>query len=383
MGTDVKIGLAVGLALLVVIILYFGAKSDDQAESLRPDTPAVTTRPATAVKQVAIKPDGQAGKSRIIKTETKKTRPARRAEAATPVKPVVAKPPVPVIAKAARPADGAKNVPAETAKARPIVKPVLARTNEPAPAPSRKRRPIEPIVARRPHVERTKPGIYTVKDGDAGFWGIAQKVYGDGKYMDLIKAANPKVDPHKLRAGQKLVTPPLTGGDEGTAAAPKAPKGYDVYTVRKGDGGFWGIAKIVYGQGRHWPLIARANPSVDSSALQPGQKLLIPPLPGGKKPVKQPANKTAPKVAATGGNYTVQAGDDRGFWGIAEKVYGDGKYVYLLVEANPQVDPSKLQVGQKLVVPPLKQAERAGSRLPSLQRAKDVSAERDGRPIFD
>ena len=47
MGTDVKIGLMVGLALLVVVILYFGAKSDDQAELAQPDKPAVTTRPAT------------------------------------------------------------------------------------------------------------------------------------------------------------------------------------------------------------------------------------------------------------------------------------------------------------------------------------------------
>lgn len=51
------------------------------------------------------------------------------------------------------------------------------------------------------------------------------------------------------------------------------------YVVRAGDAGFWAIAEKVYGDGRYWPLIAKANPSVDANALRPGQKLIIPPPP--------------------------------------------------------------------------------------------------------
>ncbi len=50
------------------------------------------------------------------------------------------------------------------------------------------------------------------------------------------------------------------------------------YTVKPGDAGFWGIAEKVYGEGRYWQLIARANPNTDSNALRVGQKLSIPPL---------------------------------------------------------------------------------------------------------
>ena len=122
---------------------------------------------------------------------------------------------------------------------------------------------------------------------------------------------------------------------------------------------------------------------MDSSALQPGQKLLIPPLPKGKTPRRPTPTESTPEVAAAGDTYTIEAGDDRGFWGVAEKAYGDGKYMYLITAANQGVDPDKLQVGQKLVLPPLAEARKAESRLPRLQRPKSVAAGGDGRPLFD
>jgi len=54
----------------------------------------------------------------------------------------------------------------------------------------------------------TDAGFYTVKDGDKGFWGIAEAVYKHGRYYPLIQAANPDVDPRKLKPGQRLLVPP-------------------------------------------------------------------------------------------------------------------------------------------------------------------------------
>ena len=61
-----------------------------------------------------------------------------------------------------------------------------------------------------------------------------------------------------------------------------AGSGARVYVVQKDDLGFWMIAKKVYGHGKHWRLIADANPGVDVEKLSAGQKLKIPPLPKGK-----------------------------------------------------------------------------------------------------
>ena len=52
-------------------------------------------------------------------------------------------------------------------------------------------------------------GVYVVQEGDTGYWSIAEKVYGQGEHWALIAKANPGVDVEKLRAGQKLVIPPL------------------------------------------------------------------------------------------------------------------------------------------------------------------------------
>jgi len=64
--------------------------------------------------------------------------------------------------------------------------------------------------------------IYVVQEGDAGFWDIAKKKYGDGTLWPAIAKANPRANPQRLRAGQKIVIPPVSTAREATAAAPTA-----------------------------------------------------------------------------------------------------------------------------------------------------------------
>ena len=47
--------------------------------------------------------------------------------------------------------------------------------------------------------------------------------------------------------------------------------------------------------------------------------------------------------------YRVQAGDSP--WKIAEKFYGDGGKAHWILNANPGIDPTKLQVGEVVRVP--------------------------------
>lgn len=56
-----------------------------------------------------------------------------------------------------------------------------------------------------------------------------------------------------------------------------------------------------------------------------------------------PAPKTIPRT------YTVQAGDT--FASIAQKFYGEERAWFDIAQANPSVDPKRLQVGQSIVLP--------------------------------
>lgn len=47
---------------------------------------------------------------------------------------------------------------------------------------------------------------YTIRKGDT-FWSIAQSEYGNGQKWKDISAANPSVDPKKLRIGQQITLP--------------------------------------------------------------------------------------------------------------------------------------------------------------------------------
>lgn len=250
-----------------------------------------------------------------------------------------------------------------------------------------------------------QPRTYVVVEGDNGFWGIAHKVYGDGKWFTLIAKANPDLKPEALRPGQKVTIPPLpvedAGGDlRGGQALEGAATGSTTYKVQDGDLGFWGIAEKVYGSGKYFHLIEKANPGVDPTVLRPGQVLVIPPKPTPDIATAGTGGPTTAGGTETVGDqrlYTVQAGDN-GFWGIAKKIYGRGHLWPAIKQANPDVDPLRLQPGQKLVVPSVEEAERiagvdtgassgggdsVGGSTGSTGSTGGSSVESGDRPIFD
>jgi LysM repeat protein len=47
--------------------------------------------------------------------------------------------------------------------------------------------------------------------------------------------------------------------------------------------------------------------------------------------------------------YIIKTGDT--FYNIADRFYGTGKDAYWIQKSNPNVDPSKLKVGQKIFIP--------------------------------
>lgn len=77
------------------------------------------------------------------------------------------------------------------------------------PQPSARRVGQSPVPAERPVVAATETETYTVKEGEA-LWRIAARKYGRGKadrMIPRIVAANPGLDPSRLRVGQVLKLP--------------------------------------------------------------------------------------------------------------------------------------------------------------------------------
>ena len=84
------------------------------------------------------------------------------------------------------------------------------------------------------------------------------------------------------------------------------------------------------------PMPVPRTPRVEPDPVGP---VTQPPL----SPTPPPAEPQLPAV------YAVQKGDT--LWNIAAKFYGDGQKWRDIVEANPGIDPKKLAVGQKIVIP--------------------------------
>ena len=393
MRTDFKIGIAVGLFVLIVAAVYFGVHDlgkpkevTDTTEAPAPEVPPrVRTEHPADTESISV---DSAAPERIPEGEISTTRL-----------------PVPIVeprfegeltgdltrtegerSSAGTDADNA----GATADRDRTITPVT-----PSATPWALRPDATDITslprARTEQFYSDVQRTYIVQHGDNGFWTAAARMYGHGRYFGVIAEANPNVDSTALHPGRRLIVPPLPQKYRLQAVKP-APtpdtiRGERIYVVQKGDAGFWGVSVKVYGHGKYYKEIAKANAGVDSENLKAGQKLLIPPKP------RQPA---APGALVTGIGaeelpsgyriYVVRRGD-AGFWDVAIKMYGNGQRFGLVAKANPGVDSLRLQPGQKLRIPPLSQAGRlaGAATAPVIEEHPGeiwpVSADR--RPVFD
>ncbi|MBT9258702.1 MAG: LysM peptidoglycan-binding domain-containing protein [Clostridiales bacterium] len=162
---------------------------------------------------------------------------------------------------------------------------------------------------------------YTIQAGDT-FYSLAQRFHTT---VEAIQAANPGVDPTKLQVGQVIciptVTPPPTTCPPGTFA----------YTIQAGDT-FYTLAQRFH---TTVEAIQAANPGVDPRRLQVGQVICI--------PEATPPSRTCPPHTFP---YTVQPGDT--FFRLSQRF---GVSIQALLQANPGVDPNRLQVGSTLCIP--------------------------------
>jgi LysM repeat protein len=155
--------------------------------------------------------------------------------------------------------------------------------------------PMAPPIVVQPPVAPSGTE-YVVVHGDT-LGKIAKK---NGVTLSALKAANPGVEPTKLKVGQKLTIP--AGGTapaaNGASAAPDTGMGGETYTVKSGDS----LTKIAKAHGTTVKAIESEN-NLSTTKIKVGQKLKIPAkaeaaAPAAPAPVPPPA--TAPASTPSG-----------------------------------------------------------------------------------
>ena len=208
------------------------------------------------------------------------------------------------------------------------------------PMPALPAQTVEPVAA------APAATIHTVASGEL-LGDIALKHYKSSKAWRKIVEANPGLDPHHIKVGQKLTIPAL---EPAVAGAPPT-SGNRSYTVKKGDS-LYAIARKELNDGNRWKEIERLN-KVSNAELRIGQVLVLP----------ESANSTTSTPSgdaptASGKTHTVTKGESLA--GISTKYFGTTAKWREIAKANPGVTPDNLKIGQKLVIP-----DHGGASVPS------------------
>ena len=164
------------------------------------------------------------------------------------------------------------------------------------------------------HADAPSDGYgYTVQAGDNP-WKISSKVYGDGKYTQKIAEANPGLSSQKMKVGMVIKVPAIAN----KTILLKLPS--------------FAEAKASAGSGG--PAIAAHQPSAPAPE---------------RATASMPVPAEAHEVPA--GSHKVEAGETLG--AIAKKYYGTAgpKTIAMIVAANKGLEPTKLKVGQEIVMP--------------------------------
>ena len=114
----------------------------------------------------------------------------------------------------------------------------------------------------------------TIKEGEY-LQDIAREEYGSVRYTQALVAANPHVNPNRMRVGTVIVVPPRSSLDGAGAGGHSQAPAAGTYTVKAGDL-LSTIAREQLGKTARWTEIAALNPQVDPGNLRVGQVLRMP-----------------------------------------------------------------------------------------------------------
>ncbi len=183
---------------------------------------------------------------------------------------------------------------------------------------------------------------YTIQKGDS-YYRIAQKELGNAARWKEVEKLN-NIPAEDLRVGKVIKLPAKEASVPGLPTTTTNNTGSDgkTHVVATGET-LSDISKKYYGTTTKWREIVKANPGIDPEGLRVGQKVKLPDI-ASSAPSAANTNTTTEQ-----GNYTVKAGDTLG--SIAERELGKSDDWKKIVEANPGLDPRKLRIGQKIMIP--------------------------------
>lgn len=162
---------------------------------------------------------------------------------------------------------------------------------------------------------------YVIKAGDT-FYKLAKEY---NTTVAAIISANPLVDPEKLKIGETICIPTQK-------VHPPCPEG-NYYTIKPGDT----LYRIAIRYNISLDDLVHANPLLDPTRLEIGQIICI--------PVATPPVTCPPGTRS----YMIKAGDT--FYNLAIKYRTT---VDAIQKANPNVDPTRLLIGQFICMPEIK-----------------------------
>jgi LysM repeat protein len=187
---------------------------------------------------------------------------------------------------------GCKREQVETVNQPPVdTNTVVMDTNPPPLQPSNP--PVVAPVVVPPPVYAVAATEYVVVHGDT-LGKIAKR---HGLTLKALEAANPGVEPAKLKVGQKLSIPASSGGAAAPAmtggpASTGSSLGEEAYTVKSGDS----LTKIAKAHGTTVKAIKAEN-NLNTDHIKVGQKLKIPARSEAAAPVPAPAPMPSPGTA--------------------------------------------------------------------------------------
>lgn len=146
--------------------------------------------------------------------------------------------------------------------------------------------PVEPVTPTSPVVGSTAGVIeHIIAKGET--LATIGKKYGVG--YKAIEAANPGINPTRLKIGDKIKIPARTAGTSVVVAARSPSDTGTVYVVRSGDN----LIKIANATGVSVPQLRAAN-NLPTDQIRVGQKLIIP----GKAQTPPPIEAVSPPPVA-------------------------------------------------------------------------------------
>ena len=203
----------------------------------------------------------------------------------------------------------------------------------------------------KPHHQKSDYFVYQTQWSYETLSGIAEWFTGDSENWKTLAAANPKVSPKRIAAGTAILIPAKLAKKKNLPTEDFAARHriyYFEHQVKWSGETLALIAKWYTGRYGNWKAIARTNPGLRPKRIAVGNIIYIPPeIMKTKKPLPQKVvAKTRPGYFA----HTVTQPDEK-IADIARWYTGNAENYKSIMEANPDIDPDILLVGNEIYIP--------------------------------